>query len=259
MTNKKNSKSKVKTTSETTTIDLNIIHNPNSEIIRRYKEANAESLWGSIQINDNFYTNASYNGEHKFFKIVTNSGNPVKHEINAIYRKVLPGGREVCWFNEHLITEDHLQNYTDFTRTLGKFDAPLVINHQSRDARTGEQRHTPEVIRHETIYSWDWEGPNGIKDQLQSWYDRKVPGVEFDENCQYIVFDSNGQKLAKPFSHSEYFDNKIENLRLLGLYGKKFHGLSMSTEEIIKSIKESLTDVIKKGLTGIAQTPSNTA
>src|SRR5262245_37893363 len=101
---------KSKSSKTTATIDLNVIHNPNREIIARYDKS--PDLWSHVRVSDDFYLNAAWNGEANFFKMVANAGKPVKHSITAIYRKIIDG-REAAWFNEHLESFDFLDNYID--------------------------------------------------------------------------------------------------------------------------------------------------
>jgi hypothetical protein len=219
-------------------ISLDGPKNPNKEIISRYNKA--PDLWGQVRVSDDFYLNASWNNEVKFFSTVTNAQKPVKHSVTAVYRKILPGGREVAWFNEHLESQDFLDNYIDHSRTLGKFDAPLIIQKQSRDPKTGAPQYVPEVQSIETIHEFNWVD---LREQLIQWYDGKVEGVSFDPDCQFIVFESNNVKYG--CSWSEFRDFTIQDCILATKYGKRLDGV-LSPSDAVALIKKSLKESIQE-------------
>ena len=84
------------------TINLDEIKNPHKEILRSYKESDAEFLYFS-QIPENV-------NEERIFLQSKSSGTPIRHLITHLYRKQLPSGKQFCYFGEELITRDYFKN-----------------------------------------------------------------------------------------------------------------------------------------------------
>jgi hypothetical protein len=96
----------------------------------------------------------------------------------------------------------------------------------------------PEIERNEEIHEFEFEK---LKPQLIKWHDEENV---IDENTRLYIW-VDGIKYSKPYTWDEWLNLEINDLVLLGKYGKKFDsvlGQDMGTKEILQALRNTLKE-----------------
>jgi hypothetical protein len=225
---------------QTLKINLDEIRNPHKAIRKLYSDAKAMDLYHTNicggSPDESPVLSSSFMNEKRVFDTAANSEKPIKHTITAIYRKRI-NGKEFGFFNNQMETFDYFNNPVGSNRVCGRYQSPIILNRESRDPKSGMKQVTPEIIRMEDTFEWEW---HDLVPQLQEWHDKG----KFDPDIQYIVIDRQ-QRYSKPYSWEEISTLDFENLVLLGKYGKRLEGIT-DTNTAVAMIRSSLTESIKE-------------
>jgi len=223
-------------------IDLDRIYNPNPALVKTYEDADATSIWFDKDHRP------EYTNEARILAASKASKKPVKHNIFSLYRKqVTAGGKDYCYFFDHMLTKDYFGNNVDHTRLIGRWDKPLITRQRYFDPnvlKTGSSEPSEggaSIESNETVYDYEFAK---IRNQLVKW---KEEGIIGDKANYYVVVGSN--KYSMPYSWDQWLNLSIADLELLGLYGKRLSGtMQLSDPKTLQILRESIQQEIQKGL-----------
>src|SRR6476619_2787405 len=158
---------KTESNSESLSIDLEIIHNPNPMLVQTYEDAKATPMWFDRNMRP------EYVNEERIFAAARASKKSIKHNIFSLYRKQV-GSREFVYLFDHCVAKDYFQNNVDHTRLIGKWDRPVITQKHGinvHSLRSDSQPESgpigdPEVESVEEVYDYPWEQ---MRDQLIKW------------------------------------------------------------------------------------------
>lgn len=232
-------------------IDLERIFNPNPRIIKAFKDADAMSLFVEKDIRSEFVN------ERRIFDVSNESKKPVKHKIQGIYRRKSSGGKEYIYFHEFLATADYWNNPVQWTRLVGKFDLPEIVQRYGLNPNsiTNEQQKPTalpaEIQSVDTVYEFEFES---IKNQLKEWYKKGI----IDENTHFYV-EVDGRKYGnKHLSFEQFISLPIEDLVLLANYSGKLTGVfNPNDPTMLEMLRKTVREQMLSGL-ALGPTPTPT-
>lgn len=223
-------------------INLDEPKNPNPAIKIAYTES------GAIDQFYPFAETSEFQNEAKIFTFAAATknnpdGQKIKHKIVSIYR-IRQNDKEYCYFYNHMIVRDRLDNSYDWTRKIGKFELPLFnIDHgmlpsSSDPSQFSEGIRSTTIDRVDTIYSYTWEQ---IQPQIKKW---RTEGLIAD-SCNFTVIFGTKRYTVK--SWEEFINLKIEDLVLLNRTSLDVAGLFTGKD----TLKEILQVARIKGKTAL--------
>jgi hypothetical protein len=232
-------------------INLDQIFSPHPKVVEAYKDT-----------GDQFFPydeNPECINEKRIF-LYANASKPraeIRHRITSLYRRKEFGGKEFCWFNEHLITHDLFHNPLDHTRTLGKYQLPKIVTQMGYNPNTtpdpthpvelGPTAQGAQIESVSTVYEFEFEK---LKPQLEQWYKQGI----LDDST--VLHACVGTKKYTVNSLDEFLNLRIEDLVLLnrtkidatGLFASKDMSagiLAMAREKALEKLTKSIGEEAK--------------
>jgi hypothetical protein len=159
-------------------IDLDKIMNPNPNLVKAYKDANALSISFELGHDGEHYNSPEFTNERRIFTASSSSKVPIRHNIFAVYRRKV-GSKEYCYFFDLMMTKDYFANPVDHTRLCGKYTVPEIVTRyainpsviRSDSAQISPVAQPPEIVGNHEVYEYEW---NAIVPQLRKWWESGV-------------------------------------------------------------------------------------